>query len=158
MRNVCDPWRSGKGCLESLPPDRCNLRNPSKDWNSFSTVHGCLTASLHITPCRHRAAGPWFYQGYGTDLQSCLFMHMLTYVIFAALFFYIEVIRGWGLGLDANYERECHFFSGRMNIKLKEWIAKCRRECDPLEEKFFRISLCLSCVVLLRRETNLGNI
>lgn len=85
-------------------------------------------------------------------------MYMFIYVIFVALFFYIEVIRGWGLGLDVNYERECYFFFGRMNIKLKEWIVKCRRECDFLEEKFFRISLCFLCVVFLRREINLGNI
>lgn len=47
--------------------------------------------------------------------------------------------------------------TGKMNIKFGGG-AKCHRDCDPLEEKVFRMSLCLSRVVLLRRETNLDDV
>lgn len=85
-----------KGCLKSLSPEKCDLRDSSKSFNFFFTACGCLTASLHISPGRNRA---FVVSGYRSNLKSvCLLMHMFVYVICAALFFSIEVIRGQGGG------------------------------------------------------------
>lgn len=129
-------WRSGKCCLKSLPPEKCNLK---KYWNSFFTICGCLTASLYIAPWRNRIC----FIRVQDKPQVCVCRCICLFLLCSQHDFSIlKSLEDREMALDANYEDDFHSFSGKINIKFGGG-AKCPRECDPLEEKVFRsVSVC----------------